>query len=40
VTRDSTGAHLRKEARSDAAGHVAAPELTSARRRDPGPWDT
>jgi hypothetical protein len=40
VTRDSTGAHLVKEVRSRAEGHVAAPELTSAMRRAPGPWDT
>jgi hypothetical protein len=39
-TRDSTGAHLIKEARSRAEGHVAAPELTSARRRGSGPRDT
>jgi hypothetical protein len=32
VTRGSTGAHLSKEVRSDAAGHVAAPEPTSAGR--------
>jgi hypothetical protein len=29
-TRDSTGAHLNKEARSGAEGHVVAPELTPA----------
>jgi hypothetical protein len=28
--RDSTGAHLSKEVRSGAAGHVAAPKPTSA----------
>jgi hypothetical protein len=28
-TRDSTGAHLSKEVRSGAAGHVATPEPTS-----------
>jgi hypothetical protein len=39
-TRGSTGAHLVREARSGAEGHVAAPELTSAWRRGPGPWDT
>jgi hypothetical protein len=39
-TRDNVGAHLSKEARSGAVGHVAAPELTSARGRGPGPWDT
>jgi hypothetical protein len=38
-TRGSTGAHLVKEARSGAEGHVAAPELTSVRRRGPGPQD-
>jgi hypothetical protein len=37
---DSTGPHLGKEARSEADGHVAAPELTSARRRGPMPQDT
>jgi hypothetical protein len=31
-TRDSAEAHLSKETRSEAAGHVAAPKLTSARR--------
>jgi hypothetical protein len=31
-TRVSTGAHLSKEARSEAMGHVVAPEPTSARR--------
>jgi hypothetical protein len=35
-TRGSTGAHLIKEARSGAEGHVAAPELTSVRRRGLG----
>jgi hypothetical protein len=39
-TRDSTRAHLVKEARSGTEGHVAASELTSARRRGPGPRDT
>jgi hypothetical protein len=39
-TRDITGAHLDMEARSGAKGHVAAPELTSARRRGPGLQDT
>jgi hypothetical protein len=33
----SIGAHLIKEVRSGAEGHVAVPELTSARRRGPGP---
>jgi hypothetical protein len=33
--RGSTGAHLVSEARSGAEGQVAAPELTSARRRGP-----
>jgi hypothetical protein len=39
-TRGSAGAHLSKEARFGAEGHVAAPELTSARRRGLGPQDT
>jgi hypothetical protein len=39
-THGSTRAHLSKEARSRAKGHVAAPELTSARRRGSGPRDT
>jgi hypothetical protein len=39
-TRGSTGAYLVKEARSGAEGHVAALELTSTRRRGPGPRDT
>jgi hypothetical protein len=39
-TCDSTGVHLVKEARVGAEGHVAVPELTSARRRGPGLWDT
>jgi hypothetical protein len=39
-TRGSTGAHLVKQARSRADGHVAASELTSARRRGLEPWDT
>jgi hypothetical protein len=34
------GAHLGREARSGTEGHVAVPELTSVRRRGPGPWDT
>jgi hypothetical protein len=34
-TRDSTKAYLSKEVRSEAARHVAAPELTSSRRRGP-----
>jgi hypothetical protein len=34
------GAHLSKEARSEAEGHVAAAELFSTRRRGPEPWDT
>jgi hypothetical protein len=32
-THGSIGAHLSKEVRSGGEGHVAAPELTSARRR-------
>jgi hypothetical protein len=39
-TRGSTGAHLVKEAKTGAEGHVAASELTSARRRGPRPQDT
>jgi hypothetical protein len=39
-THGSTGAYLIKEARSEAEGHVTAPELTSARRRGSGPRDT
>jgi hypothetical protein len=39
-TRDSIRAHLVKEARTGAERHVVAPELISARRRGPGPWDT
>jgi hypothetical protein len=34
-TRGSAGAHLSKEARSGTAGHVAAPEPTSAERCGP-----
>jgi hypothetical protein len=33
-TRGSTGAHLGREVRSGAAGHVVAPEPTSAERCD------
>jgi hypothetical protein len=32
-TRGSDGAHLKKETRSGVVGHMAASELTSARRR-------
>jgi hypothetical protein len=39
-TRGSAGAHLSKKARSGAVGHVTTPELTSVRRRGPGPRDT
>jgi hypothetical protein len=39
-TRGSTGAHIIKEARSRAEGHVAALKLTSTRRHGPGPRDT
>jgi hypothetical protein len=39
-TCGSTGAHLVKEVRTGAKEHVAASELTSARRRGPGPRDT
>jgi hypothetical protein len=38
-THGSTGAHLVREATSGAEGHVAAPELTSTRRRGLGPQD-
>jgi hypothetical protein len=38
--RGSAGAHLGREARSEAEQHVAAPELNSARRRGPEPRDT
>jgi hypothetical protein len=40
-TCGSAGAHLSREARSGATGHVAAPEPTSAGRRGPelqGTW--
>jgi hypothetical protein len=39
-THGDAGAHLSKEVRFRAEEHVAAPELTSARRRGPGPQDT
>jgi hypothetical protein len=39
-TRGSTGAHLDREVRSGAEGHVATSELSSVRRRGPGPRDT
>jgi hypothetical protein len=39
-TRGSAGAHLSREAMSEAEERVAAPELNSARRRDPGPRAT
>jgi hypothetical protein len=39
-TRDSVGAHLSKEARFGAEGHVTASELTSVRRRGTGSQDT
>jgi hypothetical protein len=39
-TSDSAGAHLSKEARSEATGHMVAPELTLARRRGPELRDT
>jgi hypothetical protein len=38
-TCGSIGAHLIKEARSRIKGYVVVPELTSARRRGPGPQD-
>jgi hypothetical protein len=40
MTRGSVGAHLSREARSGAVGHVAAPEPTSAERRGLEPEDT
>jgi hypothetical protein len=40
VTPGNAGAHLSKEARSGATGHMAVPKLTSARRRGLGPHDT
>jgi hypothetical protein len=39
-TRGSTGAHLIREARFGAEGHVTVTELTSTRRRGLGPRDT
>jgi hypothetical protein len=39
-TRGRAGAHFSREVRSGAKGHVAAPNLTSARRRGPVPRDT
>jgi hypothetical protein len=39
-TRGSAGAHLSKEARSGAEGHMTPPEVTSVRMRGPRPWDT
>jgi hypothetical protein len=39
-THGSAGARLNKEVRSEAVRHMAAPELTSVRRRGPGPRDT
>jgi hypothetical protein len=39
-TRDSAKTHLDRQPRSGAEGHVAASELTSARRKGSGPWDT
>jgi hypothetical protein len=39
-TRGSTRAHLFKEVRIEAEGHVTVAELTSARRGGPGPRDT
>jgi hypothetical protein len=39
-TRRSVGAHLGREASSEAEGHVAMPELSSARRRGPVLRDT
>jgi hypothetical protein len=39
-THGSIGTHLVKETRSGDEEHVVAPELTSVRRRGPGPRDT
>jgi hypothetical protein len=39
-TRRSARAQLSREARSKTKGHVAMPELSSVRRRGPGPRDT
>jgi hypothetical protein len=39
-THGSVGAHLGREVRSGAEGHVAASELTSARRQGPRPRNT
>jgi hypothetical protein len=39
-TRGSTGAHLSREARFEAIGHVAALELTLIERRGSEPYDT
>jgi hypothetical protein len=39
-TRGSAGAHLSREVRSGAIGHVEAPEPTSTERRGPEPYDT
>jgi hypothetical protein len=39
-TRGSAGGHLSKEVKSEVEGHVAAPDLTLARRRGLRPWDT
>jgi hypothetical protein len=38
--RGSARAHLGREERSGVEGYVATPQLSSARRQDPGPWDT
>jgi hypothetical protein len=38
-THGSTGAHLSKEARSGATGHVAVLELASVGRLGPEVWD-
>jgi hypothetical protein len=39
-THGNAGAHLSKEVRFGAMGHVVAPELTSARRQSLEPRDT
>jgi hypothetical protein len=39
-TRGNAGAHINKETRSEAEGHVVRPELTLERMRGPGARDT
>jgi hypothetical protein len=38
-TRCGTGAHLSREVRSGATGHVTAPEPTSAKKQGLEPWN-